>query len=86
MKNVDVITKYLDACKSGLTDEQAELFARSWAESMELHPQAATKSDVKNAIKELRSEISGNFKIVYVLGSAIFMVSCLPLLEKIFSK
>ena len=48
MKKVDVIDKYLQAKASGDSEEKAQLFARSWAESMEIHSDAATKQDLKN--------------------------------------
>ena len=88
MKQTDAIDKYFEAKKSGYSDEQAKLFARSWAESRELHPEAVTKTDleVSNAIllSKLESKfasINSRFVILTTLGAFIFTVCAIPFIQ-----
>jgi hypothetical protein len=48
MKSTEVISKYVEALKLGHTSDEAEFLATNWAECMELHPEAVTKSDIKH--------------------------------------
>jgi hypothetical protein len=57
MKKVDVIDKYLQAKASGDSEEKAQLFARSLAESMELHLDAITKKDLDSALESLMAKL-----------------------------
>lgn len=71
MKQADVITKYLEACRSGQSEAQAELFARSWAEASEIHPEAATKHDLELAVERLNGSISKLSFVLYSIGIII---------------
>jgi hypothetical protein len=78
MKHTEVITKYLEALRSGSTDEHAQLVANNWAEAMELHPQSATKQDLKNLESDLK------LFFVYLVGSALFLSLFVPILQRYF--
>ena len=71
MRQTDAIDKYLDAKQANMPEEQAQLFARSWAEACDPHPEMATKTDIQHLAH-----------IMYTFGGAIFVVVCLPILEK----
>jgi len=82
MKQTDVIDKYLEFKAAGNSEDNCQLLARSWAECQELHPEAATRSDLQNSIKEIMAKIDAKFFIVYTIGAAIFAVSCVPILTR----
>lgn len=73
MKTTDVISKYLEAIKLGKSQEEAEFFATSWAECMEIHPNAATKRDLEIAVERINGSIGKLSTIVTTIGVAILI-------------
>ncbi len=85
MKRVDAIDKYLEAKSCGDSEEKAQLFARSWAESCELHVYAATKGDFQSLKLSTKADfqlMQKDLLFIKILGAAIFAVFCLPILER----
>lgn len=76
MKHTEVISKYLEALRSGSTDEHAQLIANNWAECMELHPDSATKQDLKNLESDLK------LFLVYIVGGTLVFTLFIPLIQK----
>jgi hypothetical protein len=81
MKHIDTLAKYREYIAAGYTESQADVAVKSWAEAYDMSREGlATKED----IKILESEITASFKIVYIIGGAIFTICCLPVLQKLF--
>ena len=76
MKHTEVISKYLEALRSGSTDEHAQLIANNWAECMELHPDSATKQDLKNLESDLK------LFLVYIVGGTLVFTLFILLIQK----
>ena len=71
MKEVDIISKYLESLHAGAPDEQAQLFARSWAQASEPHPSLATKHELELSIEKINSTVSKLSWIVMFVGGII---------------
>ena len=78
MKHTEVISKYLEALRSGSTDEHAQMIANNWAECMELHPESATKQDLKNLETDLK------LFFVYLVGGTLFFSLFIPVIQRCF--
>ena len=76
MKHTEVISKYLEALRSGSTDEHAQLIANNWAECMEPHPDSATKQDLKNLESDLK------LFLVYIVGGTLVFTLFILLIQK----
>ena len=82
MKNInikDALDRYWEAVKMGKNPEEAEFIVKLWAESMELHEDAATKTDL--TILELK--IMQHFRYVYVTGGLIAAICAIPILQNL---
>ena len=77
MKQEDILSKYIESLTTGLPDNQAQLFARSWAEASEIHPDAATKPDLELSIEKVNSSIAK----LYLVTVSIFLVLVVEVLK-----
>jgi len=77
MKQVDIISKYIEALTNDLPDNQAQLFARSWAEASEIHPESASKHELTLAIEK----INGKIGILQLVSYGIFLAVIVDILK-----
>lgn len=77
MKSADVISKYLEALRSNMTEEQAQLFVKSLAESMEPHENSASKHDLELSIEKINGTIGKLQLVTY----SIFLVLVIDTLK-----
>ena len=78
MKQAEILSKYIEAITNGMPESQALLFANSWAESMELHPESATKQDLKDLEKDLK------IFFIYLVGGTLFFSLFIPIIQRYF--
>jgi len=83
MKHIDTLAKYEEFKATGMPDEQARSLVKAWAEAYDMSREGlATKSDLDVMETKLESKMDANFRIVYIIGGAIFTICCLPVLQK----
>ena len=83
MKHIDTLAKYEEFKSTGIPDEQARSLVKAWAEAYDMSREGlATKSDLDVMETKLESKMDANFRIVYIIGGAIFTICCLPVLQK----
>jgi hypothetical protein len=78
MKETDILSKYIEALTNHMPDNQAQLFARSWAEASEPHPSLATKHELELAIERINSTVSKLSLGVY----SIFLVLIIEIIKE----
>lgn len=78
MSHIDTLKVYRQYVGAGYTDQQATCAVDALNSSFD---GVATKDDLKS----LEKDINSKFNYVYAMGAAIFMICCVPVLERIFT-
>lgn len=84
---IDSLTKFDELVNSGIPQDQARVLAHGLCEASEIDLNiVATKEDIRILEKDLMREIRHISKVMYIFGGAMFVVVCVPILERLFIK